>query len=244
MPKVSIDVFHLGLVPYAQALRLQLQLHAEVRDGIRAGAILVLQHEPVITLGKNANVEFILSPAALGVDSKIEVLRTDRGGEVTAHEPGQLVVYPILPLQVLRLPPKLYVSRLLQAVILTLDDFGIAAKTDADYPGVWVQQQKICAVGIRVKERVSLHGIALNVCNPLDLFRMIVPCGIAGRGVCSMQCLLRSPLSLSDVALNLIDRLTASLKLPYAWQLAEALLDGKGDDGQNLNKSVRSWTQV
>jgi lipoate-protein ligase B len=101
------------LLPYGKALEIQHQLHHEVKEGQRFGAIMMLQHEPVLTLGKNADAGLVLTQPESLEAAGIEVVATDRGGEVTAHEPGQLVVYPILPLQELRLPPKRYVDRLL-----------------------------------------------------------------------------------------------------------------------------------
>jgi lipoyl(octanoyl) transferase len=196
----SLDVYELGLTSYGEALEIQHRLHSEVRDKQRFGAILMLQHKPVLTLGKNADASLVLQAEMSLQQAGIEVILTDRGGEVTAHEPGQLVVYPILPLHLLKLAPKLYVDRLMGSVISTLRQYGIAAETNPVYPGVWVGHDKICAVGIRVKERVSLHGIALNISNNLSLFRMIVPCGIRGKGVTSMQNLLEKTPDVSDVA--------------------------------------------
>jgi lipoate-protein ligase B len=219
----SVDVFDCGVVPYGQALEIQHQLHSEVKERQRFGAIMMLQHMPVLTLGKNADPGLVLTHPASLKASGIEVWPSDRGGEVTAHEPGQLVVYPILPLQDLRLPPKRYVDRLLDTVILTLQHFGIAAQTDPDYPGVWVAQDKICAIGIRVKERVSLHGIALNVVNDLKLFHLIVPCGIRERGVTSMQNLLGSTADLSDVTQVWLQKFSEVMDLSVKIQTVDKL---------------------
>lgn len=185
---------------------------------------MLLQHEPVLTLGKNADAGLVLTQPGSLEAAGIEVVATDRGGEVTAHEPGQLVVYPILPLQQLRLPPKRYVDRLLDTVILTLQHFGIAAQSDPDYPGVWVGRDKICAVGIRVKERVSLHGIALNVVNDLKLFRLIVPCGIRERGVTSMENLLGSRPDLSDVTRVWLQKFSEVMDLSVKIQTVDKLM--------------------
>lgn len=243
MLKSTLDVFDLGIISYSEAWEIQQELHTQVRDGLRAGAIMILQHKPVITLGKNADTKFILYDQPALASLNIDLVRTDRGGEVTAHELGQVVVYPILPLQVLRLAPKLYVERLLNGVILTLADFGISAQIDEKYPGVWVNDKKICAIGIRVKERVSLHGLALNVCNPLDLFQMILACGIEGRGVTTMKALLSGPLDTSKVAEVLIRRLTEVLELPYAWRSVKELYQD-GEHGLNSVKSLRSPSSV
>ncbi|WP_141731207.1 lipoyl(octanoyl) transferase LipB [Oligoflexus tunisiensis] len=220
----SLDVFECGLLPYGKALEIQHQLHSEVREGQRFGAIMMLQHQPVLTLGKNADAGLVLTQSESLEAAGIEVFPTDRGGEVTAHEPGQLVVYPILPLQQLRLPPKRYVDRLLESVILTVQHFGIAAQSDPDYPGVWVGRDKICAIGIRVKERVSLHGIALNVVNDLNLFRLIVPCGIRERGVTSLQNLLGSTPDLSDVARIWLQKFSEVMDLSVKIQTVDKVM--------------------
>jgi lipoate-protein ligase B len=220
----SLDVFDCGLLPYGKALEIQHQLHNEVLEGQRFGAIMMLQHQPVLTLGKNADAGLLLAQPESLEAAGIEVVATDRGGEVTAHEPGQLVVYPVLPLHQLRLPPKRYVDRLLDTVIFTLQHFGIAGASDPDYPGVWIGRDKICAIGIRVKERVSLHGIALNVVNDLKLFHLIVPCGIRERGVTSMENLLGSRPDLSDVTRIWLQRFSEVMDLSVKIQTVDKLM--------------------
>ncbi len=220
----SLDAYLLGPLSYREGLALQHQMHSEVLQKKRFGAVLMLEHKPVITLGKNANAGLILRDEKSLQEAGIDLILTDRGGEVTAHEPGQLVVYPILPLQELKLPAKLYVDRLLRSVILTLNEYSIASEAHPDYPGVWVGNDKICAIGIRVKERVSLHGIALNISNSLDLFQMIVPCGIRGRGVTSMQKLLSSAPDLSDVARVWLEKFSEVMDLPVKFDRTGCIL--------------------
>jgi lipoate-protein ligase B len=139
------------------------------------------------------------------------VYHIDRGGEVTAHEPGQLVVYPILKLADHGLAPKSYVALLERAVIATLARFGVTATIDAERPGVWVGFNKICAVGVRVKERATLHGIALNVSNDLSTFREIVACGLQGRGVTTLGRVLRRDVTVPEIAEALLAELAPSL---------------------------------
>jgi lipoate-protein ligase B len=159
-----------------------------------------VEHPPVITFGNQTDPNFLLSSklelSALGV----EVEESDRGGQVTAHEPGQLVIYPIVALSRLKLSPKSYVYILEQAVIETLAQWGVYAQRDPVNPGVWVGSQKICAIGIRISRRVSLHGLALNISNSLSLFNHIVPCGIKGRGITSLSLQMGRSVSLMDVA--------------------------------------------
>src|SRR5690606_6881098 len=131
-------------------------------------------------------------------------VKTERGGQITAHEPGQLVLYPILPLAQWGISARRYVNTLEQAVIQLLADYGVEARRDTEHPGVWVEANKICALGIRIKQRVSMHGLALNVTNALDIFSSIVPCGIHGRGVTSLNHVVGKTVILSDVMSQLL----------------------------------------
>jgi lipoate-protein ligase B len=117
----------------------------------------------------------------------VELFETERGGEVTAHMPGQLVVYPIIDVLKFKLTVRQYINALEQSVIDTLKDYGVIASTDANLPGVWVAGDKICAIGVRVKSRITMHGLALNINNETDLFQKIVPCGIKARGVTTLS---------------------------------------------------------
>ena len=196
-----LEHIDLGLMPYHDAFLVQQALHKRVIDDNASGFLVTVEHPPCLTMGKHADSRYLHGSAtdfqALGVD----LVHTDRGGEVTAHEPGQLVVYPILPIQEWKLRPKSYVDRLLQVVIRTLADFGIDSVLDDTYPGVWVETRKICAIGVRIKHRVSYHGLALNVTNSLQLFQSIVPCGIEDpvRSVTSVQLEQSSKIELAMV---------------------------------------------
>lgn len=186
----AFELISRGIVPYGEAWELQQSTHRRVLEGECGAALILLEHSPVITLGKHADRAFVLKGQGELEAMGVELIQSDRGGEATLHMPGQLVIYPILPLSKMRLAPKSYVEKLQTAVIATLEDFGIEASSDKLHPGIWVGQDKICAVGVRISERVSMHGLALNVSNPLTLFQTIVPCGIHDRGVCSMQTIL------------------------------------------------------
>jgi lipoyl(octanoyl) transferase len=176
-----------GVLPYRVGLALQETLHKRVKEDPSQQFVIGLEHLPVITLGKHAATEHVLASEEWFQSEGVTVVRASRGGEVTVHMPGQLVLYPILHLGVLKLMPKQYIHLLEEAVIRTLASRGITAQRDREYPGVWVGQRKICAVGVRIKDRISLHGIALNVINDLSLFSQVVPCGIVDRGVTSMR---------------------------------------------------------
>lgn len=209
----AIPVTWLGTVSYEEGYRQQEFYHAQVLAAKLPGCILALEHTPVLTLGKHADPTLIYISEEERAAEGIDLVQTDRGGEVTAHMPGQLVVYPILPLVALRIPPRAYVNILLRAVIDTLKVWGIDSRCDPEHPGVWVGTEKICAIGVRIRERVSLHGIALNVNNSLHLFKRIVPCGIRNRGVTSMALELSAVVDMDALRDELVRRLQLGLGL-------------------------------
>lgn len=206
-----------GLMEYERCWRLQQRLHAQIvaadpaSEKEPAAYFIFVEHPPVLTFGKHADRRHLLFAQTMLREQGVQIVDTDRGGEVTAHEPGQLVVYPILKLVSSNFGPKSYVSYLEQAVIRTLSRFGIEAATDPEHPGVWVGRQKVCAIGVRIKDRATLHGLALNVTNSLTLFQKIVPCGIAGRGVTTMSRLVDEPMSIDRVAPVLMEELARGL---------------------------------
>ncbi|MDB5330051.1 MAG: lipB [Phycisphaerales bacterium] len=184
----------LGLLPYRDAWAVQERAHEEVLAGGEERIFLV-EHPPVITYGRRPGVDrnLVASPeslAALGV----EIVQSDRGGDITFHGPGQLVAYPILRLADHGFSVGKYVHTLEAAAIATLAELGIPATADPSAVGVWVDRAgtpaKICAIGVRIRRGVSLHGIALNVNTDLSYFNLIVPCGLPGRPVTSLQQLM------------------------------------------------------
>lgn len=183
---VEIVVKDLGVLEYEKAWAIQRECHQDVLNRPERAFVLVVEHPAVITLGRNKGDISLITSREILNERGIAVVQTDRGGDVTGHFPGQLVVYPILCLDLHRLSPKAYVHKLEQAMIETLGVLSIQARRDPINSGVWVGVEKIGAVGIRIKERVSMHGIALNVVNNLDYFHFFVPCGIKGRGVTSV----------------------------------------------------------
>ena len=199
-----IEHRHLGVLSYSKALTMQKELHQKVVASGGYGVILTLQHPRVLTLGNRAQREFIIKDAGYLLEHNIQVEETDRGGEVTAHDLGQLVVYPILSQRLFSLSPKKYVHLMEESVISLLEDYGISAHRDKEHPGVWVAQGKICAIGVRIKQRVSMHGLALNICNDVGLFETIVPCGIKDRSVTSMSLVLGRQVDVDEVMEKLL----------------------------------------
>lgn len=187
-----VKVIDAGTMEYGDAWELQKRLHERAVSSNADAFLMLVEHPPVITLGKNASERFLLSGEAWLKKVGVGIYRSDRGGEATAHNPGQLVAYPVIPLQAFGLGARAYVQQLESAVIKTLAGFGVTSGRDPDHPGVWVGNDKICAVGTRIKDRATMHGIALNVDNDLGIFGFIVPCGISGRGVTSLAQILGS----------------------------------------------------
>ena len=190
---VRLFCFTPGYFAYDAAWRWQIATAAEVRN-FAPEALALLEHTPVFTFGRRARYDHLLIPPADLRSRGAAVIESDRGGDVTFHGPGQLVAYPILDLRTRRLGPVEYVRRLEEAVIRTLHGFGVWGERWPGRPGVWVNGAKIAAIGVRVHDGVSTHGLALNVETDLSWFDAIVPCGISDAGVTSMARLLdRSP---------------------------------------------------
>lgn len=176
----------LGFRPYREVWEIQHALHEAVREGREADTWIFVEHAPVITLGRQAKRDnVLLAPAML--DAKgVDLVEIERGGDVTYHGPGQLVVYPIRRLERFREVVPL-VRSLEGAVIETVARFGITAERWKEHAGVWVGRNQICAIGLAVQKMVSLHGIALNVSTALDYDRLINPCGLLDRGITSIS---------------------------------------------------------
>lgn len=190
---------------YADAYARQLAVHAEVVDG-GADRILVVQHPPVITLGAGYHEENLVLAREAYAARGIEVERTDRGGDVTYHGPGQLVAYPILRLDPFDRDLHRYLRFLEECVIHTCARFGLAAGRNPVNTGVWVGNRKICAMGIKVRRWVSFHGLALNCDVDLANFGTIVPCGIRGAyGVTSLTQELGRPVTVDEARDPLVD---------------------------------------
>ena len=198
----ALDVRRLGVVPYADALALQRSLVEDRRAGRIDDTLLLLEHPHVLTLGVRGDGgrAHILAAAETLAARGIEVFEAGRGGDVTYHGPGQLVGYPILDLNPDRRDVHRYVRDLEEVLIRTAADYGIAAGRVDGLTGVWVGREKVAAIGVRIARWITSHGFALNVDANLDYFCLIVPCGIADRGVTSLSRRLGRPVELADAA--------------------------------------------
>ena len=199
------QAYYLGVIEYGEALRLQESLVKARIAGDIPDTILFLQHPPVITMGTSAREENIIATEDSLKKEGLDIVYTDRGGDITVHEPGQLVCYPVFDLKTKERDLHLYVRNLEEVVIRTLSEFSIAAHRESSYPGVWVGEEKICAVGIRVSKWVTKHGFALNINNDLKYFSYVYPCGIIDKRVTSMSQLLGHKLNMENVMLRIIE---------------------------------------
>ncbi len=182
----KINYIYLKEQKYETVWELQKQLHLLVKEKKLPDLVLFLEHEHVYTFGKNANEDFLL-------DSRIEnaeVVHTDRGGQVTYHGPGQLIGYPIINLNFHKKSVSWFMRSLEQIIIDTLSVFNIDSNRKEGLPGVWVNDEKICAMGVRIAQWVTMHGFALNINPEMKYFDGMIPCGILNHGVTSLKGLI------------------------------------------------------
>jgi lipoyl(octanoyl) transferase len=196
----AIDLRDLGVdVDYDAAAAFQDELHAGRVAGTVGDTLLLLEHRPVYTLGRSADPGHILLDAAELERRGIARVSTSRGGDVTYHGPGQLVGYPVIHLGGRGLGVLAYITAVEEALIRTLADCAIPAERDPRNRGVWVGNDKIAAIGIRVSRQVTMHGFALNVNTRLDDYRGIVPCGLTSAGVTSMARVIGRPVDMAGI---------------------------------------------
>ncbi|MDQ2865879.1 MAG: lipoyl(octanoyl) transferase LipB [Candidatus Eremiobacteraeota bacterium] len=179
-------VVDLGFRAYRDVWDIQHAMHDAVREGREPDTWILVEHPPVITLGRQAKRNNVLMTNEMLAARGIDVVNVERGGDVTYHGPGQLVVYPIRKLERFREVVPL-VRSLEGAIIETVARFGIEAQRRPEHAGVWVDRNQICAVGLAVQKMVSLHGIALNVSTELNYDALINPCGLTDRGITSIS---------------------------------------------------------
>jgi len=191
-----LNLLDQGLIEYHDGLRLQNSIHAEVASGSKEDTVILLEHSAVYTAGKRSEDNELPTDGT-------PVVQTNRGGKITWHGPGQLIGYPIM-----KLPQPIdvvgYVRWMENVLIEVLRGFGIESKTVKGRSGVWVDtpngDEKIAAIGIRVSEKITMHGFALNVSNSIEPYEKFIPCGIDDAGVTTMSILLGKEVKLADVA--------------------------------------------
>ena len=197
-----IDVLDLGLSPFKEVWDLQKELVKKRQYGQIKDTLILAEHEPVYTLGKNANENHILQNSPRDV----KTYQIERGGDVTYHGPGQLVGYPIIDLHNYNKSISCYMRSLEQLIIDTLAEFRVTAERKDGLTGVWVGDEKIAALGVRVTRWITMHGFALNVSPDLTYYSGIIPCGIFEYGVTSMAKLLTDEVAVDSVKQVLIEK--------------------------------------
>ena len=197
-------LLELGLVHYQEALDLQLSLHSDVCEGRLSGALLLLEHFPVITLGASADPINLLVPESVLESQGIELVRTDRGGDATYHGPGQLVGYPIINLRSIGSDVHRFLRLIESVIISTLADFGITGSRNGP-AGVWVGAKKICSIGIAIRKGVTYHGFALNINPNMAHFAFINPCGLNAAQITSISSLITPVPDINTVRARLVD---------------------------------------
>lgn len=213
----------LGTIEYGNAWQVQKELfHRSIDEKLAGGHpkhhLIICEHPHVYTLGKSANQSNLLLSEAELKSKAIEVFDIERGGDITYHGPGQLVVYPIFDLERMNLGVKKFVFNIEQVIINVLKRFGIDAERIHDRIGIWIGkdtafERKIAAIGIKVSRHVTMHGLALNVNTDLSLFDNIIPCGIQDKAVCSMASELGRNLEMSDVKQVLLDEFSSIFEI-------------------------------
>lgn len=176
----------LGLMPYQAAWDRQLEVHAQVCEGAE-DTLLVVEHPPVLTLGVNFHEDNLLLSPKDYEKQGIEVIRTDRGGDVTSHGPGQLVLYPIFNVRHHGADVHKWMRDLEEVILQSLTAFGLVGRRFPPHSGVWIGDKKVAAIGVKLKRWVNLHGIAVNCNNDLRPFGLIIPCGIHGYSVTGLS---------------------------------------------------------
>jgi len=198
----------LGLMEYSKCFSIQQRLVKRRLEGNVGDVLLLLEHEPVITIGRAGGDEsFLVSPEQVR-RAGIEILETDRGGNITYHGPGQLVGYPIFDLRSYGKDVHAFLRKLEQVIVGVLADFGIEGETLEGYTGVWVNGSKICSIGIAVRRWISYHGFALNVNPILEHWAFIHPCGLVGKQVTSLKQVLGYEPSMEEVKKLVVHRIS------------------------------------
>lgn len=190
-----------GITPYSEALELQRRLAAaRIAGEVAQDVLLLLEHDPVVTLGRSSKEKHVVASKDFLASRGIEVFEVERGGDVTFHGPGQLVGYPIIDLKRHKQDLHWYLRQLEQAIISTLGVFGVAAEPNPGYTGVWTKGRKIASIGVHARDWVTWHGFALNVSTDLSFFDVIIPCGIPGVVMTSLERETGADTSVEDVA--------------------------------------------
>ena len=178
--KIPLEIIDCGLADYRKTLNLQIELQEQRRSNQISDTVLIVEHLPVITFGAHKTANRLTVDEEVIKSKGIDIVQTRRGGGITAHNPGQIVFYPILNLFKLRLGITEYIGRLEQIGRTILEQIGVQSEGKKGYPGLWVGEKKIASIGVRVSRSITCHGMAININNDLSIFDLFVPCGLEG----------------------------------------------------------------
>ena len=217
-------VVNIGRTKYSDAWELQKKIFSARLEQRIEDVLLLTEHDPVFTLGKGADENHLLAKDEELLDKKIDMFWIDRGGDVTFHGPGQIVGYPILDLNNHYLDIHRYLRDLEEMIIRTLNDFGVVGGREKEFTGVWVKNDKIAALGVKVSKWITMHGFAFNVSTDLSFFERIIPCGIFHKGVTTLQNVLRRNVGIEDVHQHLIKHFSNIFSLEIKQITKEELL--------------------
>ena len=214
MEKKEAWLLDLDVMPYEEALTLQEKLVAKRSQGEIRDTLILLEHPPVVTITRKKTSLNILAPLEKLRNEGISIYKTNRGGDITYHGPGQLVGYPILDLNNHGKDLHRYVHTIEEILINLLKDYDVEGHRESGYPGVWVNDEKIAAIGIAVKKGwISMHGFSLNVDPRLDHFSLIIPCGIKDKGVTSLKKVLGKTVDKQQVRQRLMHHFSDMFQL-------------------------------
>jgi lipoate-protein ligase B len=218
--KRELWVERLGVVPYAQALDFQRQVaRARISGALPEDVLLLVEHPPVVTLGRSSKQQHLLASPELLAAGGVELFEVERGGDVTFHGPGQLVGYPIIDLKQHKKDLHWYLRQVEEALIVALFDFGIVAGREAGLTGVWTSGRKLASIGVHARDWVTWHGFALNVTTDLKYFDLMVPCGIQAVTMTSIEREQgRAGVSVDNAA----ERVAASFAAVFALKVVDA----------------------
>ncbi|MFL3008156.1 MAG: lipoyl(octanoyl) transferase LipB [Candidatus Neomarinimicrobiota bacterium] len=204
----EIKILDLGHSPYREVWDLQKKMHKDRINSKINDTLIFVEHESVYTLGKNANKDHLLQ----NKDDSIDVFDIERGGDITYHGPGQLVVYPILDLTNYKKSVSWYMRKLEQVTIDLLFEYDIKATRSKGLTGVWVDDEKIAAQGVKISRWVTMHGFSINVNTNLDFYDNIIPCGIFDRGVTSISEILGRLIDMNRIKMVIIEKFNDNFK--------------------------------
>ncbi|PID72752.1 MAG: octanoyltransferase [Desulfobulbus propionicus] len=205
----------LGLMEYQQAYALQTELVEQCRTNTHRIVFLVLEHPPVFTLGRRGGQEHLVVPQELLKEKNIDLIHIERGGEVTYHGPGQIIVYPIFHLRKLQLSVSSYVHQLEEVMLLAARDVGVLSGRDERNHGIWVGNKKMGSIGIAIRHGVTFHGLGLNVATDLTPFSWINPCGLTNTKMTSISAEKGSQVSVDQVKQRLFNHCSKTLQLTF-----------------------------